>query len=201
MALKITHSVAELSALFPPNTAGRDMISNIPIFSEKATAEQVRKYISKHAKNYESLNYIYAVNRKSELLGVASIKEIMHADAKKTLGKIMIKNVVAVNPMDTEAHVALLALRHNLKMIPIVDHKNRLVGAFSSNLLLDILNKEFSNDLLKLSGVRIPRKHFHFDQSKVVYSRLPWMLVGMIGGLATGLIIGAFKSSIEAIVS
>lgn len=196
----ITHTTAELSALFPPETAGRDMVSEIPIFLEDASVSDVRKHLLKDASQYNTLNYLYAVDKEHHLKGVVSIKELLQSNGRKPLKKIMQKNIIASNPLDTVPHVALLALQHNLKMVPIVDHKNRLVGAFSSQKLLDILNREFSNDLLRLSGIAVPRRHFHFKQLKIVSSRLPWMMVGMIGGLLTGLIIGAFRSSIEAIV-
>ncbi len=196
----ITNTTAELSALFPPGTAGRDMVSQIPIFLGNALVSDVKKHFIKHALEYKTLNYLYIVDASHHLLGVTSVKELLQAKGGSKLSSIMKKTIVSVNPLDTVPHVALLALRHNLKMLPIVDHKKRLVGAFSSQKLLDILNKEFGNDLLRLSGVSVPRKHFHFQQVKIIYSRLPWMLIGMFGGLLTGLIIGAFKSSIEAIV-
>lgn len=196
----ITYSIHELSALFPPETAGRDMITKIPVFRPEAKVLDTKKHLIDKASDYETINYIYIVDDESQIVGVVSIRELLHAAEKSKLKDVMVKNVIAANPMDNVPHVALLALQNNLKMIPIVDHKKRLVGAFSSNQLLDILNKQFSNDLLRLSGISVPRKHFSFVSWKVVFSRLPWMLIGMIGGLATGTIIGVFQSSIEAVV-
>lgn len=200
MPEKISRKLNELTALFPSDTAGRDMVSDIPVFHPEANVQKVHTHLMRHAKEYQTLNYIYVVDDDSKILGVTSIRELLQASKTKRLKQIMTTDIVAVNPLETLPRVALLALSNNLKMIPIVDHKNRLVGAFSSNQLLDILNKEFSNDLLRLSGIRVPRKHFHFESMKVVASRLPWMFIGMVGGLITGSIIGAFKSSIQTIV-
>lgn len=200
MSKKITESPVELTALFPPDTAGRDMITNIPVFNEEANVGAVLSHLLENAKSYETVNYVYVIDSDKTVQGVISMKELFQSETQQPLNEVMKKNIVSVKPMDQVPHVALLALQHNLKMIPIVDHKQRLIGAFGSQQILDILNKEFSNDLLRLSGIRIPRKHFHFNHLKIIMARLPWMFIGMLGGLATGFIINAFKSSIEAII-
>lgn len=197
---KIQKHIPELTALFPPNTAGRGMVTNIPVFRPDVLVRDVRNVVIDHAKEYDSVNYVYAVDGDWQLQGVASIKELLQADGSQALSKMMIKKLVTANPMDTVPHVASLALQHNLKMVPIVDHKSRLVGAFSSNELLDILNKEFSDDLLRLSGVSVPPQHHTFDSFKVFWRRLPWMMIGMLGGLLTGSIISLFQASIETTV-
>jgi len=176
------------------------MITDIPVFRGEAKVRDVRGVIFEHVNEYDSVNYIYIVNEDWVLSGVASIKELLKAKPGRTMASVMTKDIITANPMDSVPHVASLALQHNLKMIPIVDAKMRLVGAFSSNELLEILNREFSDDLLRLSGVSVPRKHYHFKSLQIVWSRLPWMLLGMGGGLLTGSIIGAFSSAIERVV-
>lgn len=176
------------------------MITDIPVFRGEAKVREVRGVVFEHVNEYDSVNYIYIVDEDWVLSGVVSIKELLQAKPSQTLSSVMTKELITANPMDSVPHVASLALQHNLKMIPIVDAKQRLVGAFSSNELLEILNREFSDDLLRLSGVSVPRKHYHFKSLQIVWSRLPWMLVGMGGGLLTGSIIGAFSASIERVV-
>lgn len=192
--------MTELSALFPPNTAGNSMISEIPVFRRSAMVKDVKNHLIKRGTEYKTVNYLYLIDKNGILKGVASIKELLQADPESRMKELMIASLVTAAPLDPVPRVALLALQHNLKMVPIVDEKKRLIGAFGSDQLLDILNKEFADDLLRLSGIRVPRRHFKFKGLKIVYSRLPWMLVGMLGGLLTGFVIGLFKSSIEAIV-
>ncbi len=199
MAL-ISKKLMEVTALFPLNTAGHDMITDIPVFEIHSKAGEVKEYILDKARNYRTLNYVYIVDGEGRLAGVLSMKELLQAKSSSSVRSIMQTDLVSVTPLDTIARVALLALKHNVKMLPIVDHKNHLLGAFGTDQILEILNKEFSNDLLRLSGVTVPKKHFSFHRWKIVSSRLPWMLVGMFGGLATGMIINAFKSSIQAII-
>jgi magnesium transporter len=196
----VTTNPVELTALFPQETAGRDMMVEIPVVFQQTLVKAALDHLLATAHEYKSLNYIYIVDVHKVLKGVISIKELLQADDSKSLKSVMRKDPVVVNPMDSVAHVASLAVRHNVKMLPIVDHKSRIVGAFGSAKLLDILNKEFSNDLLRLSGVPVPQKHFHFDHLKVAFARMPWMIIGMLGGLATGAIIGFYKESIQTIV-
>jgi magnesium transporter len=194
------HKLPELSALFPPQTAGSGMITDVPVFRGEVKVREVRAVLFDHAREYDSINYVYIIDDDWILLGVVSIKELLQAKPNQILSSMMSKNLVTSNPMDTVPTVAALALQHNLKMIPIIDHKRRLVGAFSSNELLEILNTEFSDDLLRLSGVSVPAKHYHFKSLHIVWTRIPWMLLGMFGGLMTGSVIGAFRTSIEHVV-
>lgn len=200
MKKEVVHKVTELTALFPPDTAGQGMVVDVPVFSSHATVAEAYDHVIHNSDQYNTINYLYVINSEGQLRGVVSIKELVQAKKDAPLSGVMRKKPITANPMDTVQKVALIALSNNLKMIPIVDHKHRLLGAYSSDQLLDILNREFSNDLLRMSGVTLPRKHFAFDSLRVFWARFPWMVVGMLGGLATGSIIGAFRSSIEAIV-
>ena len=194
MKKEAVHKVTELTALFPPDTAGQGMVVDVPVFSKHATVAEAYDHVIHNSDQYNTINYLYVINSEGQLRGVVSIKELVQAKKNAPLSAVMRKKLITANPMDTVQKVALVALNNNLKMIPIVDHKHRLLGAYSSDQLLDILNKEFSNDLLRMSGVSLPRKHFPFDSLRVFWARFPWMVVGMLGGLATGSIIGAFRS-------
>lgn len=176
------------------------MVTNIPVFRPESKVREARDTILDHAREYDSINYLYIVDEVWKLEGVVSVKELLQARANITLADIMVTKLVTANPMDTVPHVASLALQHNLKMVPIVDHKGRLVGAFSSTELLDILNKEFSDDLLRLSGVSVPAQHHHFESFKIVWGRFPWAMLGLFGGLLTGFVINFYRASIESTV-
>lgn len=198
--MKSAETLPELSALFPPDTAGRGMVTDIPVFRRDVRVKDVRDTLFDHAREYDSVNYAYIVDEDWKLEGVVSIKELLQAKVSSRLQDVMTKKLVTANPMDSVPHVASLALQNNLKMIPILDHKGRLVGAFSSNELLEILNKEFTDDLLRLSGVSVRPQHHPFESLKIIRARLPWMLIGMCGGLVTGFIINLFRASLETTV-
>lgn len=194
------NKLPQLSAIFPPQTAGSGMITDIPVFRSDAKIRDVRAVLFEHAREYDSVNYTYVIDDDWVLAGVVSVKELLQSKPTQNLSSVMSKHLVTANPLDSVPHVASLALQHNLKMIPIVDHDHRLVGAFSSNELLEILNKEFSDDLLRLSGVSVPATHHHFSSLHIVWGRLPWMLLGMFGGLLTGSIIAMFTAEIRTVV-
>lgn len=189
-----------LTALFPPDTAGSGMIIDVPVFKETVKVRDAQQAIISGVRGYESINYIYVVDEAGHLRGVLSIRELLRSKPGQALSSVMAKDIVSAGPLATVPQVALLALGHNLKMIPILDHEKRLIGAFSSNELLDILNKQFSDDLLRLSGVSVPKRHHSFSSWRIVRARMPWMIIGLFGGLLTGSVIGAYKDAIQAMV-
>lgn len=197
----IKQKVFEIKEFFPPDSAGYNMISEMPIVSLEARIDDVIKLIFKQSDRYATINYIYAVDDKRKLKGVLSIKELLSASKKKKVFNLMKKKLITVGPFEKKERVILLALQNNLKSVPVVDKKNRLLGIFTSDQLLDILNKEISKYLVKISGVSA-YEHTIISSStlKIVKARLPWVLFGIVGGVFTGIIIGFFKATLESAI-
>lgn len=199
--LSIKQKVFEIKGLFPPDSAGFNMVSEIPIVHPDAKISDIIKIVLEEINFFATINYIYVVDEKRKLLGVLSIKELLRSPKKEKIKNLMKQKLVSVDPLAKQERVALLALQHNLKSVPVVDSQNRLLGIFTSDQLLDLLNKEISRYLVKISGVR------YFDQPlisistlNIVRARLPWILFGVVGGVITGLIIGVFKATLESAI-
>ena len=133
MKKEAVHKVTELTALFPPDTAGQGMVVDVPVFSSHATVHDAYDHVIHNSNQYNTINYLYVINSDGQLRGVVSIKELVQAKKDAPLSAVMRKKPITANPMDTVQQVALVALSNNLKMIPIVDHKHRLLGAYSSD--------------------------------------------------------------------
>jgi len=110
--------------------------------------------------------------------------------------------VISARASVDQERLALLALRHNLKAIPVVDKEDHLLGVVASDTILSILHHESKEDLLLRAGVR------RFDRDAVdpltapvlthVKKRLPWLLVGLLGGTVGAVIISYFEDALAA---
>ena len=85
--------------LFPPDTAGSKMISDIPVVEPQISASEALTQIQKKIRKFETINYIYVVNRERKFIGVVSIKEIFKAPKTKKVQDLMKKDLVAVKPL------------------------------------------------------------------------------------------------------
>jgi magnesium transporter len=112
----------------------------------------------------------------------------------------MATELVTVRPHADQERVVHLALAHNLKAVPVVDKNGGFLGAVLSGTLLQTLYREVSEDMLRLAGIK--RSEAMFDNvlkiplGRSLEHRLPWLLLGLLGGLLAAGIIGRFEHTL-----
>ncbi|MCL6621962.1 MAG: magnesium transporter [Syntrophobacterales bacterium] len=186
-------------ARFPPESAGRIMTCQVPVVTREATIAEVERLLLTRARDFDSLNYIYVVDAGGCLAGV-SIKEVFQRGKRLPVAEVMVTDPVRVPPGADQERVVHLALEHDLKAVPVVDGQGLFLGAVLSRTLLTTLFREASEDLLRLGGVRRSAAMFdHVLRLPVVTSlghRLPWLLLGLVGGMLAAGIIGHFEGTL-----
>lgn len=187
---------------YKKESAGREIISAVPVVSEKKTVEETRNDFYKNVKDFETINYFYAVDEDFKLKGVISIKKILNKEINGEISDFMEKDLVKVNPSTDREKVALLALKHNFKSIPVTDKNNKFLGVVSSDTILNILYKESAEDLLLAGGLLADTSVLEkASPGKLVIIRLPWLLIGLFGGIIAARIINAFESTLQAFIA
>ncbi len=185
---------------YPPDTAGRVMTTSIPVVHASDTLAEVYDFFARSASTFETVNYIYVVDHKGTLIGAFSLRELFRADKSIVVRTLIAgQEVVHARVHTDQERVVFLALKHNLKTIPIVDKNDILLGAVASDVILRILDKEAIEDLLRFGGMS--RRAFDNVENLTLLQslthRLPWLIVGLAGGIAAAAVIAQF----EAIVS
>ena len=148
------------------------------------------------------IDYIYVVNKNKKLLGVFSIKDLFQLQPEKKANETY-KNqtLVAITPKTSLKTAAHISLRNSLKAIPIVDENNILLGVVPPSNLLSIIHREARKEMLQLAGIH--RSHVDFDDIlkipvfQAFKHRIPWLIIGLIGGIFTAIIIKSFQSTLE----
>jgi magnesium transporter len=114
----------------------------------------------------------------------------------------MHRDLVTARPHSDRERVALLALKHNLKAIPIVDKDGHFLGVVPSDTILDILHTESIEDTLKAAGIHSsPEEHDAILASKTgvnVRRRLPWLIAGLLGGFGAAGLVRTFEEALSA---
>ncbi|MDD5749796.1 MAG: magnesium transporter [Patescibacteria group bacterium] len=184
----------------PKDAAGRLMNDRVPIAGPSTTMAEVTKYLLANVKQLESISYVYVVGKSGKLLGVMSIKEIFRQPKNKKASQVMIKDLVTASPHTDREKVALASLKHSVKMVPVVDKKGIFLGAVLNDAILDILYQEAQEDISYFVGV--DKEHMALRsilQTSIfqsVRARLPWLLVGLLGGILAAEIINLFEGTL-----
>lgn len=179
----------------PRDAAGHKATTKVPLALTKQTVGDVREILFDHAADFESINYIYAVSARGRLHGVFSIKEVFKNPPETPVKKIMTEKLITAHPKDDQEKVAHLAIKNGVKAVPLVDKKGYFLGVVASDTIQEILDTESKEDLLKLSGI-IGKPHKVVHEASVFTSfsrRIPWIIVGLLGGTITASTIGGFQ--------
>lgn len=187
--------------VFPKDSAGRLMTMAVPVVHSSKTAAEVEGLLRSKAGDFETINYIYIVNEKRELVGVLSVQELFHLESHETLERFLTTALITVRPHTDQERVAQLALKHNIKAIPVVSKEHIFMGVVPSDRILSVLNLEHTKDVLQFAGV----KHKDLHPAEVllqsaplahVKMRLPWLVLGLLGGVFAAAVIGFFEETL-----
>jgi len=187
--------------IYPPESAGRRMIENVPLCHPEEKISDVRKRIFTKAKEFETLNYIYVVDGEKRLLGVFSIKDVLQKPEGTKIEDLMERRIIKVGPYTDQERVAILALKYNLKAIPVVDREGHFLGVVPSDIILEILHSEHIEDILKLGGIHkinfLLPEFLKTPSQILAKNRLPWLIFGLFGGILAAKVVTLFESSLR----
>jgi magnesium transporter len=181
---------------YPPESAGRLMVSNVPTVHPDTTVDDIEHLLREKSPTFATVNYIYILGEQKQLTGVVSIKELYRAP-KTTLAKDLLQEkLVTVRVHTDQERVAFLALEHTIKAVPVVDKEGAFLGVVPSDTILRVLHEEVTEDIAHFSGVLHPGTYddiFQLPLTASLKHRLPWLIVGLFGGMLAAGIVGRFE--------
>ncbi len=182
---------------YSPDSAGFLMITDVLVVDEDSKVKEIEKILIEKVTRFSSVNYIYITNKKKRLTGVISIKELFRSPGEKPAKQLSPLKLITASGETDKEKVAMLALKKNLKEVPIVDKNKKLLGVVPNDAILKILHEEATEDLLRLGGVGpntpFNKNIFSLPLTTSIKNRLPWLIIGLLGGLLAAGIIGYFE--------
>jgi len=200
--LNSDHNLLDKPA-YPPETAGRLMINKIPTAQPDNTIKKIEEILLKEVKKFETINYIYLTHKNGKLAGVISIKDILRQPKSTLASEVMIKDLIIAHPYTDQERLASLALKNSIKAVPVVNQEGILLGVVPSDTILRIAYEEADEDIFRLGGIEKFKRSKNLDDTMklsfitLLKHRLPWLLIGLLGGLLAAQIIGFFEKTLE----
>jgi magnesium transporter len=186
---------------YPLESAGSRMVANVPTVFPEEKISDLCQHLFKSGPDFETLNYIYVIDKEKKLVGVLSLKSVFQNKNEKKVKELMEEEIVRVGPYVDQERVAILALKHNIKAIPVSDKKGLFLGVVPSDVILDILHTEDVEDILRFAGVskssNFADKIFKASPNVLIKLRLPWLALGLLGGLLAAQIIAFFERPLQ----
>lgn len=172
------------------DTAGRIMTPEYISLKETLTVTQTLERIRSLANASEIIYYLYVTDASRHLTGIVSLRDLVISPPDKILSEIMTREVVSVHTDTDQEEVARTIQRYDLLAMPVVDREDRLVGVVTVDDVIDILEKEATEDIYALGGVQSTGdNYFQSNLLTVARKRVVWLFVLLLTNTVTGAII------------
>ena len=183
---------------YPENTAGGLMAKELIKVNEKWAVLRCVREMRKQAEEVDKVYTIYVVDDDDVLLGTLSLKKLLLSPEKTFIKNIYNEKVFSVKANSDDEEVANIMEKYDLIVLPVVDDLNRLIGRITIDDVVDVMKEEAMEDYNKASGIS-EQVDASDNIITLTRARLPWLLIGLMGGIMGAEVIGIFdiKNNIE----
>lgn len=171
-----------------------DVISVPKDLTVKQATTKIKTYTKK--KEIDEFYVIYVVDEYNHLIGSIGLSQLFVAADNSFLKDIMDPDVIAVNVDTDQEKVAKLAQEYDLVTVPVIDKHLKLVGRITNDDLMDVLSEEHQEDLGQIAGTG-DEEVLETSVFKASRDRLPWLLLGLGGGMLAALVMRSYETDIS----
>ena len=176
---------------YDEDSAGGLMAKELIKVNENWSVTRCVKEMRTQASGVTRVHSVYVVDNEDILLGRLSLKDLLVANPKTKIKSIYKKNVDHVFDTDTAESVASTMQKYDLGAIPVVNKKKKLLGRITIDDIVDLIKEEAEEDYQLAAGIL---QDVDVDDSifELTRARLPWLIVGLIGGIGAAFVMGGF---------
>ncbi len=183
---------------YDEDTAGGLMGTEYIEVNENMSMPECIKEMRRQAEDLDDIYYVYVVDNDNRLKGVLPLKKMVTHPSVSKIKHVMEQNPVSVRTDTPIEDVAIDFEKYDLVAMPVIDSIGRLVGQITVDDVMDEVREQSERDYQLASGISsdIDADDSVFAQTK---ARLPWLLIGIIGGIINSVILTGFEQQIAAV--
>lgn len=164
------------------------------------TIDRCIEEIRAQSKNVDKIFSIYVVDDNIRLLGILSLKKLLLADENSLIADIYEPTIESIESYKSGTEVAELMQKYDLETIPVVNVQGKLLGRITIDDVIDLITEQADLERQMMSGISNDAEE---DDSVWLLSksRLPWLIVGMLGGILGAQFIGLFENVLHQVTA
>ncbi|MDE6227587.1 MAG: magnesium transporter [Muribaculaceae bacterium] len=185
---------------YDEDTAGGLMGTEMIVVNENLSMPDCLKEMRRQAEDLDDIYYVYVVDNDNRLKGVLPLKKMITHPSVSKIKHVMEDLPVSVLTNTPIDEVAIDFEKYDLVAMPVVDSIGRLVGQITVDDVMDEVREQSERDYQLASGISsdIDAGDSVIQQTK---ARIPWLLIGIVGGIVNSLILGGFEAQIAAVTA
>ena len=176
---------------YEENTAGSMMATELIKVNENWNTLECLKKMRKQAEYVKKVHTIYVVDNNNKLLGTMSLKRLLISNKDTKVRDIINSDVYYVKTDTSTEEIANLMNKYDLIILPVVNENQELLGRITIDDVIDVVKEEAEKDYQMASGIYEDIEN-NAGILTITRVRLPWLIIGMIGGVLGAKVIGIF---------
>ncbi len=185
---------------FDEESAGGLMAREIMTVKSGVRIAGVIALLREQVEGIEHIQNIYVVDRQGVLLGFIPVISLLVLDPESRVETVMTRDVVSVTVDTDQEEVAAVIAKYDLYSLPVVDQRGRLVGRITVDDIIDVIEEEASEDITLMAGTG-DEEFGARSPIRISRARLPWLLTGLLGGIASAFVMNHFRNSLESVLT
>jgi magnesium transporter len=186
--------------LYPPESAGRAMVTRFIALGPEMTAEEAIDSIRSQDESGDAAQRLYVVDEARRLMGVVPILKLVATPPQTPVADLMVPESVSISSDADREEAAQLVARYDLLALPVTDPDERMVGIITVDDVIDVINEEATEDMYHLAGLSEADRVFAAARVSIS-KRLPWMLLNLGTAFTAAWVVGLFESTLDQLVS
>jgi magnesium transporter len=156
--------------------------------------------IRRQAENVQKIYAVYVVDDNQKLLGRVALKDMILAKSNTKIADIYNKEVISVYTYQSEEEIAEIIQKYDLEAVPVVNVSGKLVGRITVDDVIDVIKEIAEQERNLMAGIT---EDVEEDDSIWLLSRarLPWLVIGLLGGLVGAKFIGVFEEDLQKVAA
>ena len=186
---------------YPENSVGRLMTPDYVYVYENDSVEEVFNTIRRYAKNSETIDVIYIINKQGELLDDIKIKDFIMATPEKKVSDLMDGRYISLQADDDQEIASEVFKMNNRVALPVVSKSKKLLGIVTIDDVLWVAEEEYSEDMQKIGGTQaLDAPYLEMPLFTLFKKRIGWLVVLFLGEMLTATAMGYFEGEIQKFV-
>lgn len=185
---------------YDANSAGGLMTNEFITIPQHMTVAQTLEKLREISPNTEVIDTLFITDKKHSLAGWIDIRDLFIHNAQAVLEEFMNTNLVTVTPETDQEEVAQLSAKYDLSIVPVVNHRQVIIGIITIDDIVDVLQEEYHEDILRMSGVQ-ESEEIGAPLSDSLKKRLPWLIINLFTAFLASSTVALFDHVIAQVVA
>ena len=185
---------------YPSHSIGKHVVPFQLVFHKNDTVEKTVATIRKKIGSWPNTEVVFVIDKQKKLIGAVDFRKLVSAPTQNSLEQIMGKDFIVLTDHSHQSSAVKIAIKRGVESIPVTTSDGSFLGIIDAGQIFKIMHEEHIERLMHFSGILDNESFIEAYKSKIpkaVQSRLPWLALGLIGGILSTLVIKSFDHTLQ----